>query len=693
MLTWTDPLSYVHGLTPQQRRVLKKLDVETVSELLSILPRRYDDYSNIFPIVNIPIGESVTIKCRIKDLKKLPTFRKRFVIIRGVVEDDTGSIVITWFNQPWMLQQLKIGDEIFVSGTVRQHPKFGRGFTSPIWEPATEETLAAGNIAPVYPLMGQVTQKTLRKIMKIVLDDLDEILDPLPKGLVRSAHQPDFFEAIKFVHKPEIIEHTETGRQRFVFNEVLLYQLAMRMAKNLADQGGAPKIKFDENFAKKFTKGLPFELTPDQKRAVWAAAQDMEKEKPMRRLVQGDVGSGKTVVAAFCVALVHRAGFSAALMAPTEILAKQHAITLQRFLGAYHIPVLLMTSSTRILFENGEETKLKLSEAKQRLKQGRVVAVGTHALIQPEQCPPDLGLAVVDEQHRFGVAQREALTVIQRPDSLVPHLLSMTATPIPRSLALTFLGDLDVSIIKTKPAGRKPIKTNLLVGDSGRKMAYQAIRNAIIRKEQAFIVCPLIDPSDKLGMRSVEEEKKRLSFGELRGLKLSTLHGKMGAAEKDVAMNEFKDGKADVLIATTVVEVGVDIPNATIMCIESAERFGLAQLHQLRGRIGRSDKDCSCFLIATDDSVALNRLRVLEQTNDGFIIAEEDLKIRGQGNVLGLQQSGKSPFKYLRPADDLQIMKLGRDLALELMEKDPELASVPILRDMANEIRQTAHGE
>ena len=508
MLTWNDPLSYVHGLTPQQRRVLKKLDVDTVSELLSILPRRYDDYSNLVPIANIPVGESVTIKGRVKDLKKLPTFRKRFVIIRGVLEDETGSIVITWFNQPWMLQQIKIGDEIFVSGTVRQHPKFGRGFTSPIWEPATEETLAAGNIAPVYPLMGQVTQKTLRKIIRIVLADLEEVPDLLPQELLNKAHQPDFFEAIKFVHKPDIMEQAETGRQRFVFNEVLLYQLAMRMARDSADKGGAPVIKFDENFAKKFSKDLPFELTDDQKRSVWAAALDMEKERPMRRLVQGDVGSGKTAVAAFCAALVHRSGFSAAIMAPTEILAKQHAITLQRFLGAHHMPVLLMTSSSRILYENGDESILKLSEAKARLKKGRIVAVGTHALIQPEQCPPDLGLAIVDEQHRFGVAQREALTVIERPDSKVPHLLSMTATPIPRSLALTFLGDLDVSLIRTKPAGRKPIKTNLLVGDSGRKMAYQAIINAAKRKEQSFIVCPLIDPSDKLGSRSVEEEKK-----------------------------------------------------------------------------------------------------------------------------------------------------------------------------------------
>lgn len=670
-----------------------KLDVETVGDLLSILPRRYDDYSQLVPIAEIPVGESVTIKARVKQLRKVPTFRKRIVMIRGLLEDETGAIAITWFNQPWMLEQIKPGDEIFVSGTVRQHPKYGRSFTSPIWEPATRETVAAGTIAPVYPLIGQVTQKTLRKIMKAVLEEFDDAPDIIPEEVLRNAKQPGMIDAIRYAHKPETQEQAKLGRQRFAFNEVFLYQLALRLARAKADEGGAPKVAFDEKFAKQFAKALPFELTADQKRAIWAALQDMEHERPMRRLVQGDVGSGKTVVAAFCAAMAFRQGMSAALMAPTEILAKQHAATLKRFLGQHHVPVMLMTSSARILYENGEEKEMKLLEAKERMARGRVVAVGTHALLQAGQCPHDLALAIVDEQHRFGVAQREALTVVERPDAKVPHLLSMTATPIPRSLTLTFLGDLDVSIIKTEPAGRKPITTNVLVGEVGRKLAYQAIVDAAISGEQAFIVCPLIDLSDKLGSKSVESETVRLKSGPLKSLKIAALHGKMTAAEKDKVMEEFKEGKSDVLVATTVVEVGVDVPNATIMLIESAERFGLAQLHQLRGRIGRSDKDCTCYLVATDESVSTDRLRVMERTNDGFVIAEEDLKLRGSGNVLSTQQSGKNLFRHVRPWEDFKVMESARDEAVKLMELDAMLDNYAELKTKAESLTESEHGE
>ncbi|MHB8830901.1 MAG: ATP-dependent DNA helicase RecG [Patescibacteria group bacterium] len=692
MLAWSDPVTYIHGLTAQQRRVLKQLEVGTVGDLLSILPRRYDDYSNLVKIAYLPIGEPVTLKVKIKQLKKMPSFRRRFMMVRGLLEDETGAISATWFNQPWMLEQLKPGDEIYISGAARRHPRYGLGFVSPLWEPANAETLAAGNIAPVYPLVGQVTQKTLRKIMKAAVEDLSEVTDPMPSEILEKEKLPTLIEALRLVHRPETNEAAELGRHRFVFDEVLYYQLALRLARNLADRGGAPTIKFDETFAKSFVSQLPFELTPDQKRGAWAAFQDMEQGRPMRRLLQGDVGSGKTVVAAFCAAMVYRSGLSTAFMAPTDILAKQHALTLQRFFKKHNIPILLITSSTRYISEGGEETKLTVQEAKDRLAVGRIVAVGTHALLEREQCPSDLALAIVDEQHRFGVAQREALTVLERPDKMVPHLLSMTATPIPRSLTLTLLGDLDVSIIRTKPAGRLPITSRILVGDVGRNLAYQAIKEAISRHEQAFIVCPLIDPSDKLGSKSVEEEIVRLRTGPLKGAKLLALHGKMSAADKDQAMNDFKDKKADVLIATTVVEVGVDIPNATVMLIESAERFGLAQLHQLRGRIGRSDKPCTCYLTATDEDADISRLRVLERTNDGFVVAEEDLKIRGSGNLLGFEQSGKGIFKYARP-DDIGIMSQARDTASQILKDDPLLQAHISLRERAEQIRETAHGE
>ncbi len=692
MLVWHDPVTYIHGLTAQQRRVLKQLEVSTVSDLLSILPRRYDDYSNLVKVAYMPIGEPVTLKVKVKQLKKLPTFRRRFVMIRGLLEDETGAIAATWFNQPWMLEQLKPGDEIYVSGVAKRHPRFGLGFASPLWEAANAETLAAGNISPVYPLVGQVTQKTLRKLMKAAVDDLSLVEDVMPDEILKSQDLPSLLEALRLVHRPSTLDEAEKGRRRFVFDEVFFYQLALRLARNEADLGGAPLIKFDEPFAKKFVSQLPFELTPDQKRAAWAAFKDIEQSRPMRRLVQGDVGSGKTVVAAFCAAMVYRSGLSTAFMAPTDILAKQHALTLQRFFKPHHIPVLLVTSSTRYIEEGGEITKLSVQETKDRLAAGRVVAVGTHALLERDQCPSDLALAIVDEQHRFGVAQREALTVLERPDKMVPHLLSMTATPIPRSLALTLFGDLDVSTIRTKPAGRLPIVTRTMVGETGRSLAYQAVKDAVQRGEQAFIVCPLIDPSDKLGSKSVEEEIVRLRNGPLKGLRLLALHGRLSAADKDQAMNDFKEKKADVLIATTVVEVGVDIPNATIMLIESAERFGLAQLHQLRGRIGRSDKPCSCYLIATDQDADIARLKVLERTNDGFEVAEEDLKIRGSGNLLGYEQSGRGIFKYAR-FTDIGIMSQARDQAMEILKNDPLLKGYQTLRGRADQVRETAHGE
>lgn len=692
MLSWNDPVAFVHGLSPQQRRVLKTLETQTVADLLSVLPRRYDDYSNLAKIADLKAGEPATVKVKIKSLNKVPTFRRRMVIVRGLLEDATGAISATWFNQPWMLEQLKTGDEIYVSGTVTRHPRFGRSFVSPIWEPATAEVVAAGNIAPVYPLTGQVAQKTLRKITKALIQDLTEVPDDMPADIKRRHAMPDLLDAVKWAHWPDSLDQAERGRLRFVFDEILLYQLALRVARNRADRGGAPTMPFDEAFAKTFVSKLPFELTADQKRAAWAAFQDMGASRPMRRLLQGDVGSGKTVVAAFCAAMAYRAGLSAGLMAPTDILAKQHAKTLERFLAPHHIPILLMTSASRFLYENGNEEKLTPAQARERLARGRVVAVGTHALLEKGQCPSDLGLAIVDEQHRFGVAQREALTVLERPDGLVPHLLSMSATPIPRSLALTFLGDLDVSVIRAKPAGRKPVATRVLVGEPGRAMAYGAIREAAKRGEQAFVVCPLVDPSDVLGVKSVEEEKSRLASGPLKGLRVAAVHGKLSSADKDAAMGDFKDKKSDVLVATTVVEVGVDVPNATVMLIESAERFGLAQLHQLRGRIGRGDKPCTCFLVATDEEAPLARLKVLERTNDGFEVAEEDLRLRGQGNILGLQQSGRGAFRYSRP-EDVSTMVQARDAALELLREDPLLENHPDLRAHADKLRETAHGE
>lgn len=703
MLKWSDPLSFLHDLSWQQRRAIASLDVNTVGDLLSIFPRRYDDYTRLAPIAKIPTGVPVTIKATVKEIKEAPTFRRRFKIIKAIVSDNTGSIGVTWFNQPWLVKQLKSGDEIFISGAVTMRPRFGRGFTSPLWEFANAETIAAGTIAPVYPLTGSLAQKTIRKVMKQAVEETEMPEEWLPDVVRRASCVASLAEAYRFIHRPATIEDAEKGRRRFAFGELLTYQLALRLARQEADTAGAPAIAFDEPFAKKFAAGLPFELTADQKKAIWSAVKDMRAERPMRRLLQGDVGSGKTVVAAMLAALAFRSGHSAALMAPTDLLAKQHAETLYRFLAPHQIPVMLLTSSARHLYERAGTSQeagspgasLPTEAARERIAEGRIVVVGTHALLERGAAPPDIALAIVDEQHRFGVAQREALTVSPRADGLVPHLLSMTATPIPRSLALTLLGDLDVSIISTKPAGRLPIKTSLFVGDEGREEAYDLIRREVANGHKAFIVCPLIDESDILGVKSVEAEARRLQSGSLRMVRVGVLHGKMAAKEKDETMQRFvgvgAQGLAplpiDVLVATTVVEVGVDVPEATVMCVEGAERFGLAQLHQLRGRVGRSSHQSYCLLIASDDTPSIQRLKVMERTNDGFVVAEEDLRLRGEGNLLGKEQSGEAVFASAR-MNDLELMAKAREISATL-----NVDEYPALKKIVTRMRETSHRE
>jgi ATP-dependent DNA helicase RecG len=692
MLSWNDSVSAIPNLNAAQRRAIKKYEAKTIGDLLNILPRRYDDYSHCTPVANAPIGRPVTLRVKIAEIKKAPGFRRRITIIRAKVGDETGTLNVIWFNQPWLLDELKPGRDIFLSGTVSFRPKFGRQMGNPIWEPLEALTVAAGAIAPVYPLTGSVAQKTMRELMASVTESLEEIPDPVPAPILKRARLSGLAAAYKRIHRPKSAEDAEAGRKRLAFGEFLAYRLALGTTRREANEAGAPPVRFEETFAKKFVAALPFTLTDDQKRAAWACFKDMEKRVPMRRLLQGDVGSGKTVVAAFLMAMTYRAGSSAVIMAPTEILARQHAESVRRFLtSADRVPVMLLTSGDKKMWEGGKETKLKLHEARERMLKGRLAAIGTHALLYRDMLPPDAALVVVDEQHRFGVAQREALSVARRPDGLVPHLLSMTATPIPRSLALTLYGDLDVSIIRMKPKGRLEIKTAVLAGNA-REQAYEAIRSEAAHGHRAFVICPLIDESDKLGVKSATEEARRLASGPLKGLRIGLLHGRMSAADKDGVMNSFAGGLLDVLVSTTVVEVGVDIPEAAVMAVEGAERFGLAQLHQLRGRVGRSVHQSRCYLLTDADGDALDRLLVLERTNDGFEIAEEDLKRRGGGNLLGTRQSGFGIFRAARTRDT-GLMAEAKRSAEEILLSDPDLKIHPALRRIVGQLRETSHGE
>lgn len=691
MLRFDDPAAFIQGTTPSVRKAWQGLGIQSVADLLFTLPRRYDDFSKTIAIRDALEGDVVTIRGKIVTIKKLPTFRRRMQIIRLTLEDATGKINANFFNQPWMLEQFTPGQEILLAGKIKIDTSYGKSLVHPLWEQAGEGTIAAGKIAPVYGLSGTLAQKTYRRLMQVALETVEVPPDPLPEA-IRSQYQLlSLREAITRIHIPESMAEAEAGRQRLAFDELLAFQLALQSIKRQTQAAQAPIIPFNEAFAKQFVGRLPYALTNDQKRVAWSILQDLEKPIPMRRLLQGDVGSGKTVVAAFVAALVHRAGASAAILAPTDILARQHANSLRLFFAAFHIPVILMTRADKRAYFDGQEEELTRQDAEARIQRGNVVVVGTHALFEANRLPPDLALSIVDEQHRFGVAQRELLSNPTRADGRLPHLLSMTATPIPRSLALTLYGDLDISLIREKPKGRLPITTKVCFGLE-REDAYTAIRAAVKRGERAYIVCPLIDPSDTLGVRSVTEELKELSQGPLKEIAIGLLHSRLKPAEKDSVMQAFSKGSLQVLVATSVIEVGIDVPQATVMAIEGAERFGLAQLHQLRGRVGRSALQSQCFLLTDAEGPALDRLALLEKHQDGLDLAEEDLVLRGAGNLIGLEQSGGQLFKAAR-ITDTQLIQQAQELAKKMLDEDAQLKNAPIWKQRMQKMQETKHGE
>jgi len=691
MLKWDDPVGFIKGTTPPVRKAWNSLGIQTVGDLLLTLPRRYDDYSKIASIRDALAGQVVTVRGKVTACGKLPTFRRRLQMIRAKITDGTGFISATFFNQPWLLNELTIGREVVFSGKVSSHLRYGKSMQNPIWEPAEQHAVAVGKLAPVYPLTGSLAQKTFRRLVLAGLNDLQVPSDPLGTKILVRYDLFDLSRAVKAIHEPQDLNDAEQGRRRLAFEELLTYQLAFGLARQQANQAGAPIVPFDQRFAKRFVEQLPFSLTDDQKRAAWVAMQDMQTDKPMRRLLQGDVGSGKTVVAAFLVAHVQRAGLSAAILVPTDILARQHAATLQRLFASHLVPMLLITRTERSWSCGKEHKSLSNAEVEELIAKGHLIVLGTHALLHNRRLPEDLGLAIVDEQHRFGVEQREALIVSARSDGRVPHFLSMTATPIPRSLALTLYGDLEVSVIRQKPAGRLPVKTTVCLGEE-RDQAYEAIREAVKKGERAFVVCALIDPSDELGVKSATDEYKRLSAGPLTGLRIGLLHGRLKQNEKEATMADFAEGRLDVLVTTAVIEVGVDVPQATVIAIEGAERFGMAQLHQFRGRVGRSTMPSRCFLMTDSTGDSLDRLNIVASVTDGFLLAEEDFKLRGGGNPLGTEQSGRLMFQAARMSD-LTLMAAAREEARNLLAADPNFDHQPHWKDKITKLQQTAHLE
>ncbi|MFA4845061.1 MAG: ATP-dependent DNA helicase RecG [Patescibacteria group bacterium] len=659
---------------------LKNLDVSSVRDLLWYLPFRYDDFSKITGAGKVRSGEMVTVVGTITSLSSRPSKNRRVKLVEGIITDETGELKVVWFNQEYLERSLPVGSKVSLAGRVDF--RFGKSLLNPIIEKSGSH-LHTGRIVPVYGLTGSLTMRRLREAIKIGLPAAEEIIDWVPKEIVEHESYPSLSQALQGVHFPDSQEELQAAIARLKFDELFLHQLMFAHVRAERVKRPVHSIPINETLLRNFVATLPFELTNAQRKAIWEIVQDFAGASSMNRLLEGDVGSGKTVVAAAASACVLEAGQTVVYLAPTEILASQQHEAFCRLLDQ---PVALLT---RTMSKIGAEILTK-DDLLSSIRQGSVKCViGTHAILE-DYVEFEPALVIVDEQHRFGVEQRHAL--LQREGKTAPHLLSMTATPIPRSLALTIYGDLELSILNEMPQGRKPVAT-ALVPEAQQKGMWGHVAAMIGQGLQAFVVCPLIDPSDKMGARSVTQVASELKKGPLSVTRIGILHGRMKSDEKENAIRQFRDRKIDVLVSTTVVEVGVDIPNASVMVIVGAERFGLAQLHQLRGRVGRSDIQSYCYLLPeqlSDSSEA--RLRAVETIHDGFLLAEKDLEFRGPGNVFGNAQSGFPDFQLATSAD-VELMKKARDYATELLQQDPELESHPSIRGRIAQSFEKVHLE
>ena len=661
------PATKARGVGPKRSARLKRLGVRTIRDLLYFLPRRYEDYSQLVPINRLQLGEQVTIIAQVKKASLRRT-RGGAPMLKAVLSDGTGAVEVTWFNQRYLANEITPGRQIVISGTVDEY--LGHlCFTSPEWEPLRDELLHTNRIVPVYPLTEGLRAKSLRRLMKRTVTYWARRLpDHLPSSVQHGEGLLDLESAILQAHFPSSWELLQRARQRLAFDELFVLQLALLRQRVEWRSEPGQAIPLRENVLQSLVGSLPYDLTAAQRLVLEQIVKDVQTDRPMTRLLQGDVGSGKTVVATAALALAAAAGAQAALMAPTELLAEQHYRTIADLLERgldVELEARLLTGST---------PPAEREEITSKLVDGTLpIVVGTHALIQESVRFHNLVLAVVDEQHRFGVRQRAAL----RQKGYNPHLLVMTATPIPRSLQLTVWGHMDVSIIDEMPPGRKPVVTRLVL-PSERERAYAFVRTQIEEGRQVFVICPLVEESDALEAKAAVDEFERLREDIFPDLKLGLLHGRMGATEKELTMASFVRGGLDLLVATSVIEVGIDVPNASVMLIEGAERFGLAQLHQFRGRVGRGEHESYCLLISDSASdQARERLEAMEATTDGFVLARKDLEMRGPGEFLGTRQSGFSEAVLsLELADvaDLRLVQRAREAARRFFETDPQLA-------------------
>jgi ATP-dependent DNA helicase RecG len=678
----TAPVTVLRGVSAAMSDRLKKLGIVTVRDLLYHFPRRYDDFSQLRTINDLQPGEEVTI---VGTIWEVNTRRSRggIPITTVTLSDETGMLQATWFNQPYLARQLQRARQIVLSGKVDLY--LGRlTFQSPAWEPLEKDLIHTARIVPVYPLTEGLSARWTRRIVRQALDRwAGAIPDHLPAYLRHRQNLMDLAVALGQMHFPDTWDRQTQAKRRLAFDEFFLIQLGVLRRRQAEREGPAPALTVDEALVQRFVGGLPFALTGAQDRALADILHDLAQPQSMRRLLQGDVGSGKTVVALAAALVAVGNGMQAAIMAPTEVLAEQHHRTVQTLLEAadWRRPD---GTPVRVALLTGRLKNAAREKARQAIAQGEVdIAIGTHALIQEGVTFPRLALAVVDEQHRFGVTQRVAL---KERAGLNPHVLVMSATPIPRTLALTLYGDLDLSVIDEMPAGRQPVDTRYLTPRQ-RERAYNFIRGQVNEGHQAFVICPLVEESEKTEAKAATEEYERLQKMVFPDLKLGLLHGRMKSQEKEAVMTAFRDGELNILVSTAVVEVGIDVPNATVMLVEGANRFGLAQLHQFRGRVGRGAARSYCLLLADEPTEeAEERLHIVERTHDGFVLAEEDLRLRGPGEFFGTRQSGLPDLRVARMSDTA-LLEAAREEAAQLFARDPGLEQ-PDHRRLAEKVAE-----
>lgn len=660
-------LAEIKGVGDTTATLLKRLGLKTVRDLIDYYPRRYDDYSMLSSVANMKPG-MVTIEATITTATGRYV-RRGMHITEAVASDKTGSVRLVWFNQPYRANALKPGQTYYIAGEFAlRRGKFS--ITNPSVEQVSEFPVNSARIIPIYKETKGLTSKQLRKLFKQVTPAIQQLPEQLPSEIIKKNKLMSYAEALFQIHFPASPKDLQDARRRLAFQEVFELITASLLNKQEIETEPTFHVPFDVGVAKKFVSELPFQLTDAQRATIWQIYQDLESDKPMNRLVEGDVGSGKTVVAAMAGLMVAHAGMQTALMAPTELLARQHANSLYNLLEplGLHDSVVLLVGSMKSKEKDAARTAIAAGKAS--------FIIGTHALIQESVDMHKLALVVIDEQHRFGVGQRKTL---MSKAGAMPHVLSLTATPIPRSLALTVYGELDISILADKPPGRQPVHTKI-VSPNSRTQMNTAITAELEKGRQMFVVCPFIATNEKEEFSKIKSVEA--TYAEVvkafPGYKVAMLHGKQSPEEKNAIMEDYVAHKIDILVSTTVIEVGVDVPNASIMLVESAERFGLAQVHQLRGRIGRGGHAGFCYLVTSDSQTPSPRLRALESSNDGFKLAELDLELRGPGAIYGAMQHGELDLRIAN-LSDVKLIAAARKAATDYVASRPNLVQYPEL--------------